>query len=51
MCQELLEIDPEHTDALCYRAELFIKRGMFEEAVKEYQTANNIEGTERVSSR
>ena len=42
-CGQVLEVKPESVDALCDRAELYISHQMYEEAVKDYQTANNIE--------
>lgn len=42
-CGLALELDPENVDALCDRAELFINNQMYEEAIKDYQTAKNIE--------
>ena len=39
----MLEVDPESIDALCDRAELYISHQMYEEAVKDYQTANSVE--------
>lgn len=42
-CGLVLEQDEENVDALCDRAELFISHQMYEEAIKDYQTAKNIE--------
>jgi DnaJ family protein C protein 3 len=42
-CGKVLEVEPESIDALCDRAELYISHQMYEEAVKDYQTANSIE--------
>ena len=41
-CNELLEIDPESVDALCDRAELYISNEEYEEAIKDYQAAQEI---------
>jgi DnaJ family protein C protein 3 len=42
-CGQVLEVEPESVDALCDRAELYISHQMYEEAVRDYQTAKNIE--------
>jgi DnaJ family protein C protein 3 len=42
-CGQVLEEEPENIDALCDRAELYISHQMYEEAVRDYQTAKNIE--------
>ena len=42
-CGKVLEVEPESIDALCDRAELYISHQMYDEAVKDYQTANSIE--------
>ena len=36
-------MEPESVDALCDRAELYISHQMYEEAVKDYQAAKNVE--------
>ena len=41
-CNKLLEIDPESVDALCDRAELYISNEQYEEAIKDYQAAQEI---------
>ena len=38
-CNRALELDDLNSDVLCDRAELYIKNDMFEEAIKDYQTA------------
>ena len=40
-CGSALELDPTLVDVLCDRAELYISNEMFEEAIKDYQTANS----------
>ena len=42
-CNQALELDDLNIDVLCDRAELYIKNDMFEEAIKDYQTAQNVE--------
>lgn len=40
-CGSALELDPTLVDVLCDRAELYISNEMYDEAIKDYQTANN----------
>ncbi|XP_064394155.1 dnaJ homolog subfamily C member 3-like [Halichondria panicea] len=42
-CGLALELESDNVDALCDRAELFINNQMYEEAIKDYQTANGVE--------
>lgn len=42
-CNQALELDDLNIDVLCDRAELYIKNDMFEEAIKDYQTAQSVE--------
>ncbi len=42
-CGLALELEPNNVDALCDRAELFINNQMYEEAIKDYQTAMSVE--------
>jgi len=42
-CGKTLELDELHIDALCDRAELYIKNDMFDEAIKDYQKAQTVE--------
>lgn len=46
-CGLALELDPENMDVLCDRAELFISHQEYEEAIKDYQTANGVENHPR----
>ena len=46
-CGLALELDPEDVDVLCDRAELFITHQEYEEAIKDYQTANGVENHPR----
>ena len=39
----MLEIDPDNVDALCDRAELYVSQQMYEEAIKDYQKAKDVE--------
>lgn len=41
-CDETLELDPEHVDALCNRAEQYIANELYDEAIKDYQKAKDI---------
>ncbi len=42
-CGLVLELEADNVDALCDRAELFINNQMYDEAIKDYQTAKSIE--------
>ena len=42
-CGLVLELDPDNIDALCDRAELYISQQMYEEAIKDFQKAKEIE--------
>ena len=42
-CGKALELDELNIDVLCDRAELYIKNDMFDEAIKDYQTAHGVE--------
>ena len=42
-CGLVLEMDPENVDALCDRAELYVSQQMYEEAIKDYQKAKDVE--------
>ena len=39
-CGEVLEGDENDVDALCDRAEMYIQQDLFEEAIRDYQKAN-----------
>ena len=39
-CGMALDMDPSLVDVLCDRAELYISNEMYDEAIKDYQTAN-----------
>ena len=39
----MLESDPHNVDALCDRAEVYLKEEMYDEAIRDYQTANENE--------
>ena len=36
-------MDPDNVDALCDRAELYVSQQMYEEAIKDYQKAKDVE--------
>ena len=36
-------MDPDNVDALCDRAELYVSQQMYEEAIKDYQKAKEVE--------
>ena len=42
-CGLVLEMDPDNVDALCDRAELYVSQQMYEEAIKDYQKAKDVE--------
>ena len=39
----MLEVDSDNVDALCDRAELYVSQQMYEEAIKDYQKAKDVE--------
>lgn len=46
-CSDVLKLDPNNVDALCDRGEAYIKASQFNEAVKDYQQAQGIDGESR----
>ena len=42
-CGLVLELDPDNVDALCDRADLYISQQMYEEAIKDFQKAKDVE--------
>ena len=42
-CGLVLDMDQDNVDALCDRAELYISQQMYEEAIKDYQSAKEVE--------
>lgn len=46
-CSKALEVNPENSDALCGRAEAYLLSEDFEEAVRDYEKAHNINQQDR----
>lgn len=43
-CNKVLEMDPNHYDALCDRANAYLKNDQFDEAINDYKQASSING-------
>jgi DnaJ family protein C protein 3 len=42
-CRQVLEMDPHNVDALCDRAEVYLMEELYDEAISDYQKANEHE--------